>query len=168
MVMLCLTPRPPRSNRAREWNTGREVRRWTAIAVALIPASPRMPLAATTSGAGATCRRRSFVPAIAPDTIPSWIYADSVLVRDPPGIGFPFPKNIIALKFEEGTSQDLMQAAVGIVCGVVVGGLQPLNVYYIKVPSDRTGKPLFAAIRKLKRLSQVSIATPSILAVGND
>jgi|SRR5579862_2652602 len=122
--------------------------------------------AATSSGVGASCPRRSFVPAVAPDTVPHWMYADSVLVADPPVTSGSFPKNIIALLFKTGTSRELMQAAVDSVCGVVVGGLQPLNVYYIKVPSDRTGKPLFAAIRKLAAMSQVSLATSSILSVG--
>jgi len=50
MIMRRPTPRLPRSNRARERNLGREFRRWTTIAVALIPASSRMPLAAHQRG----------------------------------------------------------------------------------------------------------------------
>jgi hypothetical protein len=86
----------------------------------------------------------------------------------PPEIRHPFPKNIIVLKFKDGTSRELMQNAVDSVCGVVVGGLQPLTVYYIRVPSDRTGKPLFAAIQKLTRMSQVLGAAPSMLSVADE
>jgi hypothetical protein len=108
------------------------------------------------------------VPALAPDSVPGWIYADSNLIHDKPQMSGSFPKNIIALLFKPGTSRALMQAAVDSVRGAVVGGLQPLNVYYVKVPSDTTGGPLFAAITKLTAMSQVELATPSVLSVSPD
>jgi hypothetical protein len=67
-------------------------------------------------------RAGSSVPAVAPDTIPAWVYADSNLVNDTTQIFGVFYANVILVEFEEGTSQAARQGAIDAVGGEVIGG----------------------------------------------
>jgi subtilisin family serine protease len=103
------------------------------------------------------------VPAAAPDTIPAWVHADSNLVNDTTQSLGVFYANVIFVEFEEGTSQAARQEAIDAVGGEVIGGrMYPSGgegLYFVRIDAGRQAAPLLAAIRRLRTLSQIVLAS---------
>lgn len=115
------------------------------------------------------------VPATPPDSVPAaiWaaLHAPSNLAPSAPlqGISFPFPRNLIQIRFADNATQASRQAAVDLIHGQVVGGL-PISEagdYFVTIQDDGTSGPLFVAIAQLKALPQVALASPNyIIPIG--
>lgn len=110
----------------------------------------------------------SHVPDTPPDSVPTAIwnamYAQGNMEQSSPEWGTPFPRNIVLVMFREEATQTEKQRAVDAIRGFVVGGA-PIGrggFYYIRIRDDGTSAPLFRAIRKLKQLPQIELATPDL------
>lgn len=110
------------------------------------------------------------VPAIPPDSVPAWLYADSSLTTEP-GIADKFMRGVIMIRFQVTASQRDRQAAITAVHGVVVGGRRLSGqsgdgIYLIRLPSTSTSAELFAAIGVLNRMPQVRYALVNSVRTG--
>lgn len=101
------------------------------------------------------------VPPVAPDSIPSWIYADSNWVHgtSPHMSGAEFINRVLAVEFEWDTPLEEKQAAIDLVGGRVIGGIGTPSTYIIWVADDGSTDQLFEAAEILESL-------PSVLSVG--
>ncbi|HEX6807101.1 MAG TPA: hypothetical protein VF118_03890 [Gemmatimonadaceae bacterium] len=97
----------------------------------------------------------TFVP---PDTIPTWVHADTNVSRDSPR----FTKHIVKVRFRPTATLMDRQLAVALVNGVVVGGRHlpdgSFGVYYVKVADDGSGDGILEAAKTLTALPQVESA----------
>lgn len=102
------------------------------------------------------------VPALAPDTLPDWIFAPSNIIKNAPEMSGTFLRNVLIVEFHEETPQEERQAAVDLIGGEVVGGFRFYGendgLYYVQISDDGTTAPLFHAIRTLQALPQVALA----------
>lgn len=108
-------------------------------------------------------RQGAQVPALAPDTVPQWVFADSNLVTNTERSAGTFPRNIVSILFREGSTREQRQAAIDLIGGEVVGGVPVLGgrgFYLVRIAHDGTDAPLFEAIRRLEELPQVEFAGP--------
>ncbi|HET7630866.1 MAG TPA: S8 family serine peptidase [Gemmatimonadaceae bacterium] len=109
------------------------------------------------------------VPATAPDSEPQRLYDPANRTSDPRWPGAPFMRGIILMRFQTGAGQAERQAAVDSVQGEVVGGL-PFGpgegMYLVQLPPDPTNDRMFAAMRTLNAMPQVSWAVPNQIYVG--
>lgn len=99
------------------------------------------------------------VPALPPDSVPSWFRDDSSFVSVP-GRG-RFLRGVVSLLFVEGATQVQRQEAVSLVQGEVIGGEPAVDddgFYYVRVQDDGTGAQLQQAADALNELPQVEIA----------
>jgi subtilisin family serine protease len=119
-------------------------------------------------GAAAT-RLGGSVPATAPDTVPGDLYGNpaNILVGSP---YFPLAqhvlRNIISLRFAEGTPQHTRQQLVDLVEGEVIGGQRFPHIegyYLVRVPDDATGAGMYAAMQVLNTDVNVDAAEPEYL-----
>jgi len=103
------------------------------------------------------------VPAIAPDTIPTWVYADSnVAAQGSVNIGGPFVKRIVVVMFHPNATQQQKQTAIDSIHGVVVGGRSAgvtNGFYLVRVNDPGDGSILLAAAATLRAL-------PFVLGAG--
>ena len=102
------------------------------------------------------------VPAEAPDTVPSWVYAPTN--RDSNTTEFPgvFLKNIVIVQFKPSASSTERQTAVDSVQGTVVGGMRFGSLeghYYVRVTDSAGGTVLRDAVETLQGLSYVESAS---------
>lgn len=96
------------------------------------------------------------VPALPPDTLPTAIYDDSLMVSE--GEGGRWSVSMINLLFEREADQPYRQRAIDLVQGRVVGGVRLFGdgYYILEVPNDgRTLKGVDLAIGKLQSLPLV-------------
>jgi subtilisin family serine protease len=109
------------------------------------------------------------VPAAAPDTIPEGLYGNPAQILS----GSPYfslsdkvLKNVVSIRFEDGTPQAVRQEAVDAVGGELIGG-QPFpgmeGYYLIHVEDDGTGKQMREAIDRLNATPGVATAEPEYL-----
>jgi hypothetical protein len=109
-------------------------------------------------------RAGSPVPAVAPDTIPAWVFADSNVVSDSVQSAAAFYANVIEVKFVPGASQANRQTAIDAVGGEVVGGESlPAGgegAYFVRIAAGRQIDPLREAARALRAMPQVDGAAP--------
>lgn len=114
---------------------------------------------------------RQAVPARAPNQLPADYrarYFDLTNVTQTTGIYLPgIPRNVIILIFPPGTSQALRQSAIDAVCGEVIGGLfgdadGVEGMYYVQIEDDGTETPLVEAVRLLRELPHVAMASPDL------
>jgi hypothetical protein len=87
-------------------------------------------------------------------------------VENPSHIAGKFVRDIVLIRFVEGTSQELRQAAVDAVGGRVIGGMPFVEMegaYYIQLPTDPTNERVFRAINTLESLPQIENALPDII-----
>jgi hypothetical protein len=108
------------------------------------------------------------VPAIAPDTVPSGYDDVSKTISGGTywnGILLP---DVAVVSFTRTADQASRQAAVDAISGTVIGGRRAADdgIYLIRIPSDGTPGPLFAALAQLHSLPQVSTAMPEAILVG--
>ncbi len=104
----------------------------------------------------------SIVSAEAPDTLPAWVYADSIIVSNSPYSSGPYLRDIIVVTFRPSAGQGERQAAIDMIGGVVVGGTRNPGAegdYYVKVATANSGKKLLETAKRLNALSQVLTAT---------
>lgn len=107
---------------------------------------------------------RPIVPALAPDSIPGFLYDEENLVRDTTGRGNAFMRGIVVVRFRQGATVRERQQAIDAVNGVVVGGKavdDGEGFYLVRIPHDPDpGQSLmFAAIARLKAMAQVQVAS---------
>lgn len=95
---------------------------------------------------------RTVVSETPPDSVPSGVDDETKLVVLPT-YGWTV-RDIVVLVFTTDATAEDRSAAVDQVCGEVIGGRYAR--YYIRIPSDGTKEPLLEAVRRLKRLPQVS------------
>lgn len=112
---------------------------------------------------GRAQKGQPIVPALAPDSIPGFLYDDENLVRDTTRWGTPFMRGIVVVRFRQGATVRERQQAIDAVNGVVVGGKavgDGEGFYLVRIPSDPDpGQSLmFAAIARLKSMPQVQVA----------
>lgn len=103
------------------------------------------------------------VALVPPDTVPSWVHADTNVA--PPTDSSPghFAKRIVIVVFRPTATLADRQLAIAFVNGVVVGGRHSrdgsIGTYYVKVPDDASENGVFAAMQALDALPQVQFAT---------
>lgn len=106
----------------------------------------------------------------APDTIPSWVYADSNISQGSAYLSGPFVKRIVTVMFRRGTSQADRQAALDAVGGRVVGGRGMATgngVYFVQVDDPGDGSRLVEVSRVLDGFPQVLGAAPEFFIGPN-
>lgn len=106
------------------------------------------------------------VPAVPPDTIPAWVYAEANVVTDAVTVAGRMTKNVIVLQFDREASQAVRQRAVDLVGGEVVGGVRygaADGVYYVRIPGDGSATTLAAAIARVDTLPQLYLASPEFM-----
>ncbi|HEX7119554.1 MAG TPA: hypothetical protein VF212_12240 [Longimicrobiales bacterium] len=108
------------------------------------------------------------VPAQAPDTAPHGFYDESNIRSGSACATARMLRGIVAVWFQEGTTQSEKQAAVDLIGGEVVGGFgagdhDSEGIYYVRVEDDEEGKVLCEAIETLNALPQFSVAMPELL-----
>jgi hypothetical protein len=102
---------------------------------------------------------RPRVPAVAPDSIPPGFYGPDNIRHGSTCLSGEMLRGILVVVFQEGATQAERQAAVDLVNGEVVAGLNPHDgregSYYIRVEDDPDGEILCAAARRLTGLPQI-------------
>lgn len=95
---------------------------------------------------------RPVVPAVPPDSTPAWVYEEIYrpenIVREDSIMTGPYPRDMIWLWFRDDAPQELRQAAIDAIDGLVVGGkaVRPGGVYYVRIEHDGTSGSLHRAI----------------------
>ena len=103
----------------------------------------------------------SLVPAVAPDSIPSGLFADSNLVEDPDLPGVRYVKRVVSVLFKATATAADRQAAVAVVGGVVIGGVRISGsdgYYLIRLASDTSIRGPKNAVALLESLPAVEQA----------
>jgi hypothetical protein len=130
------------------------------LAMALVALACHGPLMRS---AGAESNERPLVPAVPPDSLPPDLTDSTKWVTGGSYYSGTILRDILIVRFRQGTSQAERQAAVDLVNGTVVGGRRfskADGLYLVRVPTDGTIEPLFEAIAALEALPQVSTAMP--------
>jgi hypothetical protein len=106
------------------------------------------------------------VPALPPDSIPAWVYADSNWVDGGTVIAGNVAKNVVMVAFAPGASVSDRTNAISRVGGTVVGGLRMSEefegVYYVRLAAGSTPAEIIAARDTLSTLEQVGMAIPIV------
>jgi hypothetical protein len=100
-----------------------------------------------------------------PDTVPTWIDADSSAIGPTDSIGFRFTKNVVRVIFREDATLDERRLAVALVGGRVIGGERTVRgggTYFLKINDDGSGTLLRNAIERLSTLPQVLLSSAII------
>jgi hypothetical protein len=98
---------------------------------------------------------RRQVPAVSPDSVPAWFYADSSQSQS------GYWKSVVLVLFRASASQTQRQSAIDRVGGSVVGGIrgiEPDGFYIVYIPQGGTSVALGKTIARLKKLPQVELA----------
>ena len=98
---------------------------------------PLAALLAAPAVLGAQRPTEPVVPAIPPDSVPAWLYADSSLVPLYSVGSAAFVRDVVIVYFRAGTPQRDRQAAVRRVAGTVVGGARLFGddgAYLVRLP----------------------------------
>jgi hypothetical protein len=109
------------------------------------------------------------VPAAAPDTIPDGLYGnpDQILEGSPYfSLSDKVLKNVVTIRFRDGTPQAARQEVVDVVGAELIGGQQfpGMEGYYlIRVEDEGTGKQMREVIDQLNAMPQVAAAEPEYL-----
>jgi hypothetical protein len=100
------------------------------------------------------------VPALAPDSVPRWVYDPAFMVEG--GSGW-YLTNVVIVRFNKGTPQEVRQAAIDAIGGTVVGGRKgPYSddgAYYVRVEGDGSLDTIFRFASEARRLPGVLGAT---------
>jgi hypothetical protein len=106
----------------------------------------------------ACAKTRQVVPPVPPDSFPSDLYHDSVMVTD--SLGGRYSRAVIAVHFMLDATQEVRQNAIESVRGIVIGGavLDVDGYYLVRVPHGDTLEGVDVAIRVLRR-------TPGVMSV---
>ena len=110
------------------------------------------------------------VPAVAPDSVPTWVRADSNLTGPSAYVPIRFRKNILVVHFWREATQAQRQVAIDLISGTVVGGAGGRTgngFYLVRVADPGDGSVLVRASDRLKRLPYVSSAGPDIEFTNN-
>jgi hypothetical protein len=94
------------------------------------------------------------VPEIPPGGRPAWLYDDSMQIVGSGRVS----KNVISIAFIAGASQEVKQAAIGSICGVVVGGMPQTGLYLVKIPADGTESAVHDAVKKIRAMPGILVA----------
>ena len=108
------------------------------------------------------------VPAVAPDSVPDWVYADENIISNSPLMPGKFLRNIVIIGFQMDATQAERQAAVDAINGTVIGGRRWYRTdgdYYVQIQDDGTARPLFEALETLNALPQVDLAYRELIDV---
>jgi hypothetical protein len=100
-----------------------------------------------------------------PDTVPTWINADSSAIGPTDSIGFRFTKNVVRVIFREDATIEERQLAVALVGGKAIGGRRTVRgggAYLLWIDDDGTGTQLSNAIERLRNLPQVLLSSAII------
>jgi hypothetical protein len=100
-----------------------------------------------------------------PDTVPTWINADSSAIGPTDSVGFRFTKNVVRVIFREDATLDERRLAIALVGGKVIGGRRTVRgggTYLLKIDDDGSGTQLRNAIERLSTLSQVRLSSAII------
>ncbi len=99
------------------------------------------------------------VPIPPPDSLPSWVDADSTMLLDADSLDHLSREVVIVYFLPTATSAD-RQAALDSISGTLIGG-RPSRItggegaYFVQIPHDGTLGPVKQAVAKLRTLSQV-------------
>ena len=107
------------------------------------------------------------MPAQVPDTVPSWVFSASNVLRSPRYGGRHY-RGLVVVALRTGTTARERAAVLRESAGRVIGGRVHASVpgqvqagyYYLLVPDDGTVEPVYRAIERLERLPQVEAALP--------
>lgn len=109
------------------------------------------------------------VPAVAPDSVPRAVLDEmgrnENLAHESSRISGRYPRNFVVIWFTNTAPTEARQHAIDNICGRVVGGVRigTGGSYYVRLPDDGTGTPLFRAIEYLSKLPHVRFASPALL-----
>jgi hypothetical protein len=158
---------------------GRRGAVWLVLMVACAPTeqapsqgAPAADTAVTTASSPTSARDmadtvRPRVPAVAPNHTPPGFYGPENIRHGSACLAGAMLRGIVVVVFEEGATQAERQAAVDLVKGEVVGGINPgvgrEGYYYIRVEDDPDGQILCDATDLLDDLPQVALAVESIV-----
>jgi hypothetical protein len=110
----------------------------------------------------------AWVPERPPDrldaAVAAEIYAPENIVHTHREMTGPYPIDVIWVAFHDDSPRAVRQAAVELVCGEVIGGsaVRAGGIYYIRIRHEGTADALHAAIRRLKELPAVVLASPDL------
>src|SRR5213083_493479 len=106
-----------------------------------------------------------------PGGLPEWLFADSILVQEPPWITATVAKNIVVLSFRPGTTAERRAAIVRRVHGLVVydDSTSGMNgAYFVKVATHPDACGVKQALAVLERLPEVQRAAPHMVSTSTD
>lgn len=104
-------------------------------------------------------------PAQTPDSVPAWVRADSNFAGPSAYIPVKFRKTILGIRFRREATQAQRHAAIDLVSGTVVVGLNGGNgngLYLVRVAERGDGSVLVRASKQLQALPYVLAATPDV------
>ena len=96
----------------------------------------------------------------APDSVPSWLLADSSFADPTPYTGLKFARNIVRLQFRPEGSPAERRSAIGAVSGRVVGGYRVTGTFLVQVMDPGDGSGIERAAARLRALPFVAVAGP--------
>jgi hypothetical protein len=106
------------------------------------------------------------VPAIAPDTVPRWVFDPDSVAEDPEVTTGRYLRDVVLIMFRMDATQQQRQEAIDHVGGAVIGGQRLASgngIYWIRISAGGRAAPLMTAVRRLRALPQVHTAVPRYL-----
>ena len=122
-------------------------------------------LSSWVSGCSTAGTEGAVVPGNPPDSVPSDLYHDSVMVVD--GSGYRWSRSVVGVGFAPDLDLKQRAQAIEAVSGEVVGGIRLLGegYYLVRVPHDGSLDGVDSAIARLKLspgvLTAIRLAAPS-------
>jgi hypothetical protein len=106
------------------------------------------------------------VPAVAPDTLPRWVFDPDSVAEDPEVTTGRYLRDVVLITFRSEATQQQRQEAIDHVGGAVIGGQRLTSgtgIYWIRISAGGRAAPLMDAVGRLRALPQVQMAVPRYL-----
>jgi hypothetical protein len=122
--------------------------------------------------------RNDAVPATAPDFRPATLSDESQLIFTGSNGTVALHRSVLIVLFRSAATQAMRQAAIDSVGGTVIGGARsaggPDGYYYVSIATDSIASQdsvavaIFAAVQKLRGLTDIRLAIPYYVLTAND
>jgi hypothetical protein len=106
------------------------------------------------------------VPAVAPDTLPAWLYAPENILPAEPLVGGAQLRGVTLVLFRGDATQAQRAAAIARIGGTVIGGARVFHTdgfYYVRIPGAGERADVRRALDTLRSIPQVELALPGSL-----
>jgi subtilase family protein len=111
------------------------------------------------NGHAPTCEPPTSFPEEVPDSIPSWVFADSNLVREDSLVSGIFPRGVLVVSFDPASTIDARRALTASIGAEVIGGMRG-----VVTPGGRTSDRYFLRLRTDRSTSAMKAALATLLA----